>query len=204
MRRATPLGDDAIFDKRDQTGRSQWHWGAGIQYLPVGNIAELRAELSKHNGIPGLDTVEAGSEGYAERAAEIFHRDGFVCVTGVLAPTHTEALRRRTDDNMRAALADEHGGAKGAWRYMFSGGQKSGSCMHFDEYAQLADLRAVDDILQAIWQSRDFVCHSGGGDFCFPGTVASVGLLPIPALLPAALRCQLLAAYSSSLPPYRA
>ena len=53
---------------------------------------------------------------------------------------------------------------------MFSGGQKSGTCMHFEEYAQLVDCPAVSEILESIWGSPDFVCHSGGGDFCLPGS----------------------------------
>ena len=34
-------------------------------------------------------------------------------------------------------MSSRNGGAKGAWRYMFSGGQLSGTCMHYDEYAQV-------------------------------------------------------------------
>ena len=42
------------------------------------------------------------------------------------------ALRARTDSCMRSALAlDQHQGAKGAWRYMFSTGEKTGTCMHY-------------------------------------------------------------------------
>jgi hypothetical protein len=109
---------DAAFDKRHTTADSPWHWGEGTQYLPIGDIGLLRRELTRHNGIPGLEVVDAGSDGYAERAAQIFHRDGFVCVSGVLTPGHTAALRARADDNMRAALSDGNGGAKGAWRYL--------------------------------------------------------------------------------------
>ena len=113
--------------------------------------------------------VLAGEDGYAERAADLFHRDGFVsqpcpqsllapagprthlcclysgltrattaarcrqvCVSGVLTPSHVAALRARTDSCMRSALAlDQHQGAKGAWRYMFSTGEKTGTCMHY-------------------------------------------------------------------------
>ena len=68
-----------MFDKRGETSDSPWHWGEGTQYLPVGDIAELRRELETHNGIPGLEVVDAGSEGMAARAAAIFHRDGQCC-----------------------------------------------------------------------------------------------------------------------------
>ena len=55
-----------------------------------------------------------------------------VCVSGVLTPSHVAALRARTDSCMRSALAlDQHQGAKGAWRYMFSTGEKTGTCMHY-------------------------------------------------------------------------
>ena len=55
-----------------------------------------------------------------------------MCVSGVLTPSHVAALRARTDSCMRSALAlDQHQGAKGAWRYMFSTGEKTGTCMHY-------------------------------------------------------------------------
>ena len=126
---------DAVFDKRGSVHSSLWHWGEGTQFLKIEDVAALRAELGAHSGIPGLEVVQAATEGYAERAAALFHRDGFVCVSGVLGEEHVAALRARTDDCMRNALAsDRFGGSKGAWRFMFSSGELSGTCMHYPEY----------------------------------------------------------------------
>eukprot|EP01043_Picozoa_sp_COSAG02_P070778 COSAG02_NODE_12669_length_1511_cov_20.361898_1_plen_259_part_00 len=126
--------------------------------------------MEAENGIPGLQVVDAGTENYAQRAAQLFERDGFVCVRGVLSAEHVAALRERTDACMRSALRlDKYGGSKGAWRFMFSTGERSGTCMHYPEYAKLVEAPAVDEILTEIWKSPDFRCHAGGGDFSFPG-----------------------------------
>ena len=157
-------------DRRSEVESSGWHWGDGVQYEKIHSVPQLAAELRGGAGIAGLETVDPSTSGFAARAAELFHRDGFVCCRGALEPGHLEALRLRCDRAMHEIVgADTFGGAKGAHRYMFGGSSLTGSCMHFPEWAQLAALPAVDAILQEIWGSADFTCHGGGGDFCLPG-----------------------------------
>lgn len=43
-------------------------------------VKELRDQLAAEAGIRGVEVVDPAEEGYAERAAKIFLRDGFVLV----------------------------------------------------------------------------------------------------------------------------
>ena len=65
--------------------------------------------------------------GFAAMAAALFHRDGFVCVRDALPAVHLQALRECCEQAMQSIVAaDQYGGAKGAWRYMFGGSSKTG------------------------------------------------------------------------------
>ena len=68
---------------------SGWHWdpasgGEGLQHLALKTAAQrqtLREQLLRSgNGDPTLQIVDATLPGFAETAAEVFHRDGFVAV----------------------------------------------------------------------------------------------------------------------------
>ena len=43
-------------------------------------VVALREQLQAQAGIAGLEVIDPAEEGYAERAARIFWRDGFVAV----------------------------------------------------------------------------------------------------------------------------
>lgn len=47
-------------------------------------VVKLRETLEAEAGIPDLDLVDPALPGFAKRAAEIFHRDGF-CIVKVCA-----------------------------------------------------------------------------------------------------------------------
>ena len=47
------------------------------------SVSAARQVLQQRNGISGLETVSPTQADYAARAAELFHRDGFVVVTDV-------------------------------------------------------------------------------------------------------------------------
>eukprot|EP01043_Picozoa_sp_COSAG02_P005024 COSAG02_NODE_134_length_34593_cov_43.594886_10_plen_200_part_00 len=47
------------------------------------DVVAARKVLQQRNGIAGLETVSPTQAGYATRAAELFHRDGFVVLTDV-------------------------------------------------------------------------------------------------------------------------
>ena len=184
-------------DRRSTVRNSGWHWGDGVQHEAIHDLAALQEELTANSGISGLEVVDPAEPGFASRAAKLFHRDGFVCIKDALTPEHLAALRVRCEDAMHAIVgADQFGGAKGAWRYMFGGSSITNSCMHFPEYAQLSALPTVDPVLTEIWGTPDYICYvrvppwptppsaalllipglallaaqGGGGDFCLPGS----------------------------------
>ena len=49
-------------------------------------VCELRDQLRANAGIPDLETIDPALPGYAERAAFLLERDGFVVVLNVLEP----------------------------------------------------------------------------------------------------------------------
>ena len=100
-----------------------------------------------------------------ERAARIFLRDGFVAVNDVIVGEQlqaTQAAAARVIEEMIAA-DPQRAGNRGHDRYSF------GNQMAHIEWCQLTDLPAVLPILEAIWQSADFICPGNGGDFSLPG-----------------------------------
>jgi len=60
-------------------------------------------------------------------------------------------------------------GSRGPRRYSFGGSSSTGSQLHHSEWAALVDVPAVTAVLDEIWGSRDYACHTAGGDFCLAG-----------------------------------
>ena len=66
------------------------------------DVAAVRKALQQRNGIAGLETVSPTQPGYAARAADLFHRDGYVVVTDSLptgrchapSPQHCQHCRQ--------------------------------------------------------------------------------------------------------------
>jgi len=101
-----------------------------------------------------------------ERAAAIFHRDGFVVVQHALTPEHlafAQAGARRVIAEQMAATPLEKAN-RGFARYSF------GPQLHHVEWRQLVDLPTVLPILERIWNSSDFTCMGAGGDYSAPGS----------------------------------
>ena len=179
-----------------------WHWeadsgGEGLQHLALTGEPQreaLRAQLRESNGDPTLEIVDASAPGYAERAAALFRRDGFVAVSPAMSDAQLEALRAKALQVAGEIVAlDQHGGQKGVGRFMFGGSCSfSGSQMHEREFAMMAELPVVDAVLSEIWGTKNaFFCTGSGGDIAFPGSeyqpLHSVGLLPSCAAVLCAL-----------------
>ena len=102
-------------DKRATIHDSGWHWGDGVQHEKIGDISALAGVLQRDAGIRGLDAqlVDPAEEGFAEKAAAQFHRDGFVCIRDVMSAEHLAELRQFCEQAMIEVVgADEFGGAK--------------------------------------------------------------------------------------------
>jgi hypothetical protein len=110
--------------------------------------------------------VEVVRPGEVERAAAIFHRDGFVVVRDALTPEQlafAQAGARRVIAEQMAATPLEKAN-RGYARYSF------GPQLQHPEWQQLVDLPTVLPIVERIWNSAEFSCMGAGGDYSAPGS----------------------------------
>lgn len=131
-------------------------------------LMALRQKLKSHNGIQGLEIVDAEE---IERAKKIFYRDGFVVVRNALDNEQLNYMRSGCDREIHQmiSLDQDRTGNRGTHRYSFGGGSLTGSLFHHREWAMLLDLPTVTPILSAIYESSDYIARGCGGDFCLPG-----------------------------------
>jgi len=142
-------------------------------------VVALRDRLREANGIVGLEVVDPT---HVERAAQIFHRDGFVAVKNVLTAEQLAVLRSGVDDVVATLIeADptgEVGGGAGGLphRYSFGGTSASRHMFHRPEWSQLIDLPTTTPILEAIFGSSEYLVYGAGGDLALPGAIEYQGL----------------------------
>lgn len=100
-----------------------------------------------------------------EKAAKVFHRDGFVAIANALTDEQQAFVRQgalRVVEEQLAADPDRKGN-RGGFRYSF------GQQIHHPEWAMLVDLPHITAILDEIWSSQNYVCSGAGGDYSLPG-----------------------------------
>jgi hypothetical protein len=100
-----------------------------------------------------------------DRAAKIFHRDGFVAIKNALTPDQLAFARAgaaRVIKEQTDADPDRKGN-RGSYRYSF------GAQTHHPEWAMLIDLPDILKIVEKIWGSPNFTCTGAGGDYSLPG-----------------------------------
>ena len=137
-------------------------------------VAAARAELQARNGIRDLasESVSPADPGFAERAAALFHRNGFCLVTDVLTQSEIATIRAgcaRVVTTM--ATADQ----RLSHRWSF-GTQRRPWGLVEREWAVLIDPEPLRAVLTAIYGTDDYLCAGCGGDFCLPGAVEYQGL----------------------------
>ncbi|MEL6893396.1 MAG: phytanoyl-CoA dioxygenase family protein, partial [Actinomycetota bacterium] len=143
------------------------------------NVVALRERLREHNGIPDLEIVDPAE---VERAAELFHRDGFVVVRDALEGDRLAALRDATlrvvDEILDVDPVGAAGGGAGGLPHRYSFGATSGSRhrLHEPAWASVIDLPTTTPILTEIFGSSTYVCGGGGGDLALPGAIECQGL----------------------------
>ena len=100
-----------------------------------------------------------------DRAAAVFHRDGLAVVTDALTDEEFAFLK----DGAHRVVAEQTNAIslkkanRGFARYSF------GSQIHHPEWAMLVDLPTILPIIEAIFNSNQFVCSGAGGDYSLPG-----------------------------------
>lgn len=142
-------------------------------------VTALRERMHGHNGIAGLEVVDAAE---VERATEIFHRDGFVAIANALTAEQLDLIRGGVADVVdtlhQADPRGEAGGGAGGLphRYSFGGTSASRHMFHRPEWAQLIDLPTTTPILTSIFGSADYLVYGSGGDLALPGAIEYQGL----------------------------
>ena len=143
------------------------------------NVARLRENLKLTNGIRGLEVV---SHTEVDRAAELFHRDGFVVVADVIKTEQLARIRTAANYAIDQMLAVDPecsvgGGAGGLpHRYSFGSSSASRHMLHVDEWVELIDMPTTTPIITAIFGSPNYIVIGGGGDIAMPGSIEYQGL----------------------------
>ncbi len=109
--------------------------------------------------------VEILSPDQIEKAATLFHRDGFVAIKDALTPAQLQTAQagaRRVIAQQTAAIKLEEAN-RGFARYSF------GDQTRHPEWSMLIDLPTILPILNHIWSSEDYCCSGAGGDYSVPG-----------------------------------
>ena len=142
-------------------------------------VVALRARLRERNGIPGLEVVAPDE---VDRAAELFHRDGFVAVSDVLDAEVLHRVRIAAADVIETLVAADPDGSVGGGagglphRYSFGATSASRQMLHRSEWCELIDLPATTPILTAIFGSVNYIIGGAGGDLALPGAIEYQGL----------------------------
>ena len=133
----------------------------------------------ERNGIPGLEVC---SPDEVERAATLFHRDGFVAISDAMPVGQLERLRAAAADVIEQLVAADPQGAVGGGagglphRYSFGGTSASRHMFHRPEWCELIDMPTTTPILTAIFGSPNYIVYGAGGDMAFPGAIEYQGL----------------------------
>lgn len=132
------------------------------------SLAAQRAYLEANNGIKGLTILERRE---AAHAVDLFRRDGFVVIAGVLTSEETEILKNGCHAVAAEILAldDARAGNRGSHRYSFGGSSLTRSQLHRPEWRMMLENTFVTDLVAAIFGSEDYALRAASGDFCLPG-----------------------------------
>ena len=89
-------GSLSALDQRHSAGSSPWHWGEGLQHERIPDVGALDADLAD-SGLVGMEIVDPRADAnFAQTAAALFDRDGFVLVKA-LEPEQVASLHSRVE-----------------------------------------------------------------------------------------------------------
>ena len=133
-------------------------------------VVAVRERLAGSSGIRGLEVC---SPDEVDRAVRIFNRDGFVVIRDALTAAQLDATQQACIREVETILAIDgtRGGNRGSHRYSFGGSSKTNHMSHVPEWANLIDVPTVTPVIAGIFDSMEYFCRGGGGDFCLPGTM---------------------------------
>jgi len=126
-------------------------------------------ELQQRSGLKSLPIVDASTS--PKEAAALFHEHGILAIRGALPDEVLLPLKAKCTQVMNEIIRHDIDGlgSRGPKRYSFGGSSSTGSQLHHAEWGALVDVPPVTAVLDAIWDSQDYACHTAGGDFCLSG-----------------------------------
>mmetsp|Transcript_16701 Transcript_16701/g.47620 ORF Transcript_16701/g.47620 Transcript_16701/m.47620 type:complete len:449 (-) Transcript_16701:142-1488(-) len=140
------------------------------------SVEALREHLRRNNGIKGLEICEPWE---VDRAAKIFHRDGFVVVKDCLNKEQLDRWREGCARVLKDIL--KYPGPEGRkyitesgrlpHRYSFGTASASRHMLHDPVWASMVDLPTITPIITKIYGSPDYAINGAGGDLCLPGAI---------------------------------
>ena len=169
-------------DEHGNIVTGQPDYGEPDPYVPTKRVYDhpevraLREHLKQHNGIHGLE-ICAPNE--VNRAARIFHRDGFVVVRDALDADRLEAIREACARNLQQILSKPHANDRKyvqetgrlPHRYCYGTCSASRQMMHEPAWVNMIDMSTTTPILCEIFGSSDYGVWGGGGDLSLPGAI---------------------------------
>ncbi len=133
-------------------------------------IIAMREYLAANNGIKGLEIHRADN---LEKLVDVFRRDGFVLVGDFLTGDQVDTLAAGCHETIDEILAvdEARSGNRGSHRYSFGGSSLTRSRLHHPAWQMLLNIPQLHTILEALFQSREYILRAASGDFCLPGAV---------------------------------
>ena len=131
-------------------------------------LDKLRSELGKDNCMREVEIVPPHA---VDRAARLFHRDGFVAVGNALTDSQLKGARQECEEVANGIFERDPKriGNRGPYRWSVGASQKTGHLLHIPEVAELVDLPTLTPILKAIFGNDRYICRGARGDVNLPG-----------------------------------
>ena len=133
-------------------------------------VCALRERLERDAGIPDLEVVDPVTPGFAQRAAELLERDGFVVVKDVLDQERLSKIRRGAEIAIREMVGrdPDRSGNRGSHRYSFGSAPAHFGLQEY--WSVLIDPPVLSEVLTAVFGTPDYITGSVSscGDYNVP------------------------------------
>jgi hypothetical protein len=133
-------------------------------------VCALRDRLQQDAGIPDLEVVDPATPGFAQRAADLLERDGFVVVKDVLDDERLATIRRGAEIAIREMVGrdPDRSGNRGSHRYSFGSAPAHFGLQEY--WSVLIDPPVLSEVLTAVFGTPDYLTGSASscGDYNVP------------------------------------